>query len=71
METEVDPTEREALRIALEYWEMRKAGFAEAGEPYRGEDRKPIEAESIGELARAVKPVEHIFVMGELRIGKT
>jgi len=66
---EKDPKEQDAIRLALLFWEIKsgkvKSGTS-AGEPYRGDKREAIHAKSMAELAKAVNPVEHVFVQGEL-----
>jgi hypothetical protein len=70
LEQEGDPVEREALELALAYWASKAppgSGSTEAGEPYRGDKREAVQADSMLALGRAVKPVEHVFVRGELK----
>ena len=68
LEVEGDPVEREALEIASQYWGMKSPGRpVEGGDPYRGEKREAIQADSMLALGKAVKPVEHVFVRGELK----
>ena len=61
--TEDSPEELEAINLALQYWNSKspKSGTT-AGEPYRGEPKETITAESILELAKDRNPEQHIYV---------
>lgn len=70
LESETDADERQALMTALEFWTRKgPAREVSAGQPYRGEKREAVYAESMAALASNVKPVEHIFVGPALSIG--
>jgi len=64
LKEETDPDEVKALRTAMAYWASKapaRSGGNEGGEPYRGEPREAIHAESMSDLAKDVKPVEHVY----------
>jgi hypothetical protein len=68
--TETDPEERVALETALKFWAAKgPAREVSAGQPYRGEPREAIHAESMHALASQVSPVEHVFVGPMLSTG--
>ena len=66
LETETNQGEIEALELAERFWAIKSPRMSSDGEPYRGEPKEAIQAESMAALAAAVKPVEHVFVQGEL-----
>ena len=70
LESETNPAERAALLTALEFWTRKgPAREVSAGQPYRGETRTAVYAESMVALASQVRPVEHVFVGPALSIG--
>ena len=76
LEAEVNPEERDVLEWTLLAFQAK--GWAEsnpddpratrAGEPYRGEPRAAARPDSIGDIVKGRKPVEHILVRGEMSV---
>ena len=61
LETETRPEELEAIELALRYWRSQDPlPGTTAGEPYRGEPKVAITADSISALARDRNPVEFV-----------
>ena len=76
LEAEVNSEERDVLEWTLLAFQAK--GWAEsnpddpratrAGEPYRGEPRAAARPDSIGDIVKGRKPVEHILVRGEMSV---
>ena len=64
--SEQDPAERTALQTALNFWKQKQPSGAGAGQPFRGDKREAVHAESMLALGKAVKPDTHVFVRGEM-----
>ena len=66
LESETCQSEIEALELAKRFWAIKSPRMGEGGEPYRGEEPAKLPVQTMAELAAAVKPVEHVFVIGKL-----
>jgi hypothetical protein len=58
---ETDEAEIEAINNALAYWKSKASSIAEAGEPYRGEERAVSTPESITAMVKDRKVAKHIY----------